>query len=107
MADTTVAQTILAQYGGNHFAMVTGANTFSADKNSLTFRVPKAKKSITHVVTTLMPSDTYKVEFLNCRLTANGHKREIVATYTDVYSDQLQDIFEEETGLYATLFARR
>jgi len=102
-----VAQTILQQYGGNQFLMVTGANTLTADTNSLTFRVPNAKQAISHVITTLMPSDTYKVEFLNCRMTAKSFKREVVSTHEDVYFDALQDIFEQETGLYATLHPRR
>ena len=108
MADMTIANTILAQYGGNQFRVLTGAKNFVGDTNSLSFHLPaNAKKCITYVKTTLLPSDTYKVEFINARITVNGPKHEVVSTYENVYCDQLQDIFESETGLYVTLFSRR
>ena len=108
MADMTVANTILAQYGGRIFRMVTGANTFTGTENSLTFRVPNAKNAITHVVTTLMPSDTYKVEFLSIsRAIGVEMDRKVISTHEDVYFDALMDVFEQETGLYATLRPRR
>jgi hypothetical protein len=106
MADMTVANTILAQYGGRQFQMVTGARDFTGSENSLTFRIP-THRTITHVVTTLTPSDTYTVEYINCRMTKDSFKREVVSIHEDVYFDSLQDIFERETGLYATLYARR
>ena len=102
-----VANTILQQYGGHRFLLITGAKNLIGTENSLTFKITGAKNAITHVITTLMPSDTYKVEFLNCRMTAKGHKREIVSIHLDVYFDALQDLFESETGLYTTLYARK
>lgn len=107
VTDMTVANTILAQYGGGAFVFITGAKNLNGSENSLTFRIPDAKNKIITVVTTLMPSDTYKVEYLNCRMTEKGPKREVVSVHEDVYSDQLQDIFERETGLYTTLTPRK
>jgi hypothetical protein len=100
MADTQVANTILQQLGGKRFVLMTGSSNFVCTENSLTFRVPSAKNKITHVVITLEPSDTYTVEFLNCRMTANGYKREVVSTHEDVYFDVLEDVFERNTRLY-------
>lgn len=107
MADMLVTNFIKQQYGGRALSLFTGAKDYTGTENSLTFRIPSAKNAITHVVTTLTPADTYTVEFLNCHFTKNGFKREVVLTHTDVYCDQLLDIFEQETGLYATLRPRR
>lgn len=107
MADMTVANTILAQYGGKSFCVITGASNLVGSPNSLSFRVPNAQKKITHVVTTLLPSDTYRVEFIKSTGGGLSLNREVVSIHEDVYFDSLQDIFERETGLYATLYARR
>src|ERR1700735_2706217 len=108
MADMTVANTILEQYGGKQFIAMTGASNFVGTENSLTCRIAPAKNLITHVVTTLMPSDTYKVEFLHRNIACGIEiSREVVSIHEDVYFDSLQDLFEEETDIYATLTSRR
>jgi hypothetical protein len=100
MTDMTVANTILEQLGGHMFALMTGAKNFSGTENSLTFKIPNAQNKITHIIITLEPSDTYTVEFYNCRITSKGLKRELVESINDVYCDMLQDVFEQHTGLY-------
>jgi len=96
---TQVAETILKQLGGNRFRVMTGAKEFIADGKMLMFRIPKANRGINHVRITLAPSDTYTVEF--------GRKRsmnyKVISTFKDIYNDQLQDLFERETGLYTSL----
>jgi len=106
MADMTVSQTIYEQLGGGRFRMMTGANTFVSDTNSLSFRVPNAENKITLVKITLTPDDLYTVEFVNARRTANGYKNEVVATEAGVYFDALQDLFTNYTGLF-TRFVQR
>jgi hypothetical protein len=98
MADLTVANTILQQLGGNRFRIMTGARDFVGTENSLTFKIPVSNK-VTHVVITLEPDDTYKMEFLNCR----DGQRKVLSTHEDVYFDMLEDIFTSETGLYTRL----
>jgi hypothetical protein len=97
MTDLTVAKTIREQLG-RQFTLMTGATNFVGDIDSLRFRIPQSKHGINKVLIRLEPSDTYTMVFCQgC---------EIVSSFEDVYFDQLQDIFERETGLYTTLTAR-
>lgn len=97
MTDTTIAQTILRQLGGNTFMMMTGAKQPTAGPSWLSFRMPSgfAKNGINFVRITLEPSDTYKVEFQRIR----GLKITTVSTHEDIYNDQLCELFRRETGL--------
>ena len=102
-----VATTILQQLGGNKFIAMTGAKRFYGDENSLSFALIKtpgfAKKGINFVKITLMPDDTYKMEF-NKIIWGNGFPTiKPIQEYTDVYWDQLQELFTEATGLYTHL----
>lgn len=103
--DMHVANTILAQLGGNMFAVLTGSRHFTGDANSLSFQVGANAKNVTHVKVTLLPSDTYEMTFLRF-MPATGDV-ETLATESDVYCEQLQDFFETHTSLYTTLHARR
>lgn len=79
--------------------MFTGANSFIAIENGLTFRIPGkglARDSINVVRITLTPSDEYDMEFLRLR----GTTMKEVRSYRGVYCDQLVELFEEATGLY-------
>jgi hypothetical protein len=98
-----VAQTILQQLGGRRFLTMTGARNLSGSANSLSFKLPRAQRKITHVIITLTPADTYMMEFLNCRTTPKRLIRETVASHTDVYAEDLDGIFTSETGLYTRL----
>ena len=62
-ASLEVAETIRAQLG-HHAAMMLGASGFVGDKNSLQFKIGRNVKKVTHIVITLVSSDTYTVEFL-------------------------------------------
>jgi hypothetical protein len=103
MANLEVAQTILQQLGGRRFLTMTGARNLVGSSNTLSFKLPRAAKKITHVIVTLDPSDTYTVEFLNCRTTPKRMIRETVASHADVYAEDLDSIFTSETGLYTRL----
>ena len=97
----TVAETILAQLGGNKFKVMTGAYSFAGGKDTLSFRLKSNPKKVKGVRITLMPSDTYKMEFL-------GFKYKTMEVFTiserdDVYAENLQDVFTNHTGLYTHL----
>lgn len=96
MSDRAIAQTILSQLGGNRFIAMTGAKMFVADKNALIFRIPRANKVVC-VRIQLDPSDTYTMKFF-AKDGPVGLKE--VKTFTDIYSDMLQDCFTRVTGLY-------
>jgi hypothetical protein len=103
MADTQIAQTILEQLGGSRFRVMTGARDFTADGNSLIFKLPQTstKNRIAAVKITLTPQDDYNMEFLAFRGSfAKGNRRvETVAKHEGIYCDMLQEIFTQETGL--------
>lgn len=94
-----VAETILAQLGGNRFKVMTGACSFSSGKDCLTFRLKTNPKRINAVRITLTPLDLYKMEFIKIK------KFEVVVDkeVDGVYCDQLQEVFTNHTGLYTHL----
>lgn len=98
-----VAKTILEQLGGGRFALMTGAKNFVGTPDSLIFRLPGAggftKAGINKVVVTLMPSDTYKVDFYRMRKGVS----KLIDSADDVYCDMLREVFERATGLRTNL----
>lgn len=98
-----VAQTILQQLGGRRFAVITGAKDFSCvgDEPALSFRLPgnMTKDRINHVKIVLNSSDLYDVTFSAIR----ASKVKEVAKSNDVYAENLIELFEHTTGLYAHL----
>lgn len=98
MSNLVVANTILEQLGGRRFMAMTGANSFTGSKDSLSFRIPQ-RNGIRAVVVKLEPNDTYTVKFygivkFDCRLKAEQ---------SNVYCDELQDVFVKQTGLAVRL----
>jgi hypothetical protein len=104
--NTSVATTILQQLGGGRFVAMTGAKHILADKNALVFQLPRrfAKDGINAVKITLEPSDTYTVEFKKIGDRRTAYKCTVVSSFENVYSDQLQSIFQSATGLSTRLF---
>ncbi len=96
-----IAQTILAQLGGKMFALMTGANSFTFDGPSLTFRIPRTPKGgFRAVKITLNGNDLYDLTFYKI------HGTKVTEESTnDVYVDSLRFTFTENTGLY-TSFGR-
>ena len=94
-----IAINILAQLGGNKFRVMTGAKNFLGGEDHLQFSLPRgfASKGINKVKVTLLPSDTYKVEFL--KFVPKTLDVKTIAAYEGVYCDDLQRIFTKETGL--------
>lgn len=103
-----VANTILAQLGGNKFSAMTGARVFVGHGpapefhklGGLSFKIGSgARDGITHVRVFLMSNDTYTVEFLKVR----GTSCKTVSEHAMVYADQLRALFTECTGFEVTL----
>jgi hypothetical protein len=98
MSDMTVANTILDQIGRRALIMI-GAKTPVGDEKSVRFKIGRNEKSVTHVVVTLDPSDTYTLSFLRAR----GVTAKEVSNASFVYADQLRSVIEKHTGLYTSL----
>lgn len=101
--EQSIAQIILQQLGGNRFKVMTGAKNFMTGGNDLHFRIPGnlTLNGINAVRITLDPSDTYTVIFSKIR----GYNIKEIATFSDVYCDNLREIFENTTGLRTHLYA--
>lgn len=104
--DRQVAQTILQQLGGQRFIAMTGARNLVFEKKCLYFRLPRANKGIKIVRIRLMPSDTYEVKFVKQARSPSFEETE-VASYDDVYAENLRGVFEAETGLATSLGTMR
>lgn len=89
-----IAETILAQLGGNRFLAMTGAKNLLHDAASLSFKLPGIAKA-NYVKITLDPDDTYSVEFGKLR----GLTYKTITTLSGVYCDNLQSVFTAQTGL--------
>ena len=96
-----VAQTILAQLGGNKFLAMTGAKGLTHSANSLTMTIPAraAKNKATHCVVTLNGMDTYDVRFLKIR----GFNVSDLPGATGVYAADLARVWTAHTGMHTSL----
>jgi len=98
-----IAETILAQLGGNRFVAMTGAKGFCATGDGLSFKLPSATradgKRVNHVRVTLNGSDLYDVSFYYLTTKALA----VVSDSRDVYAEDLQETFTAGTGLYTRL----
>ena len=79
---------------------MTGASNLGARDNSLSFRVGRNDRAVTHVRVVLTPADEYTVEFMRIRgLQPVKH----LATVEHVHADNLARVFETNTGLRVSL----
>ncbi len=78
--------------------LMTGAKLFISSEDGVSFQIPLSK-GIRGVRIKLLPSDTYKVEFLKIFKSMVTVK----SVHEGVYADQLQSLFTQETGLYTSL----
>ena len=91
----TIANTILAQLGGNKFLAMTGAKNLLAGDHSLSMKLGRgAKNGITHLTVELNGFDTYTVKFQR----VHGYKVTEKGTTEGVYVSELQDVFTRATG---------
>lgn len=94
-----IALTTLNQLGGKKFIAMTGAKNISYDSDgTLRFRIGRNAKSINAVCITLTPMDTYTMEFFRVR----NLEITLVGEYTNVYADNLQEVFTSATGMYTS-----
>lgn len=99
----TVAETILAQFGGRHrLTIMTGAIDYVTNGNDLTFRLPTgfARDGI-NCVRIVVVNDLYNLEFLKVR----GALVKTVATSSGVDVEQLRGTFTRYTDLDVSLGA--
>lgn len=96
-----IAETILMQLGGNRFIVMTGAKSFSIPSQylGLSFRIPRSNGINIVEVELDTARDTYNVRFSY----AHGSKVTVKNIASDVYFDQLQELFTENTKLYTSL----
>jgi len=94
-----VAETILAQLGGNRFIAMTGAKDFLGDASALHFRIPRNRTKANRVTITLQADDTYSIEWFSVR----GFDKIVKRSFDGIYADQLRRLWESETGLLTSL----
>jgi hypothetical protein len=111
-----VANAIKEQIGHKALYML-GAKTLVAHKDGLSFRIRGSNKA-NYVKITVAPNDTYNMEFAKIRavpilraihMTPEQEKEKsykVVAEHKGIYSDMLNKIIEQETGLSTKLFAQ-
>ena len=93
--DMTIAKVILEQLGGiRKLVLMTGANTFVALKNGVSFKIKNRK--VNYVKILLNGNDLYDISFGKI---ISG-KVKLISEKNDIYNDQLVSIFESETGMY-------
>ena len=96
-----IAKNILAQLGGNHFRVMTGADKFVALESGLSFSF-KGSRVANHCRVILTPDDLYDFEFY--KYSPSKGTCTPVKKYEHVYDDMLQPLFKEVTGLNTFLF---
>lgn len=106
----TVAEIILQQLGGNRFIAMTGSYHFVGDRNSLTMTLRRNKSKANRLKITLTAMDDYTIEFFrqtDAHFTKNYEWKEgtrtTVKKLDGIYYDQLEEIFENVTGLVTHL----
>jgi hypothetical protein len=81
-----------------------GAHDFVGSETALTFRFrARAMNGSNCIRVTLMPSDTYKVEFISIR----GTSVKVKSSHEDIYAEDLRNLIERTTGLYLSLGTMR
>ena len=104
MQATHFSEILLQQLGGGMFLAMTGARDFVYDNEArtLTFKVGKNERKVTHVRITVEPSDTYRVEFLRV-VTRGGYRVDTLRDDAGVFVDALRRVFTSGTGLDVSL----
>lgn len=105
-ANQQIAQTILAQMGGqNRIVAMTGAKDFVAIERGVQFSFPRAIAGINKVIIRLTPADLYDIEFGCVRKSRTTHALEYTrrALHDGIYAENLKRIFEKATGLFLSI----
>ncbi len=101
---------ILEQLGGKGFLLMTGAsNLFPAGRSEsnpnawLRMDLPRNESGANRFKVTLMPSDTYKVEFYHQKLVQVEVVKTKEQVFTGVYAEDLPGLFRRVTGFETRL----
>lgn len=100
-----VANTILAQLGGNRFLAMTGAYSLTGSADALSMRIPQKRGGVFGVRVTLDADDTYTLVALKSAGSITKGDFHTVESYKEsgLYHDMLQAAFTEATGLAVSL----
>ena len=104
--DIEVAAEILRQLGGREFIMMTGTRDFcTLDGSQLIMTLPRNRSKANRLEIKLdYATDTYNMRFYKfsppkfTRDKCVAEKVTEICSYSDVYFDQLQELFTEVTG---------
>jgi hypothetical protein len=100
--DLSVAQTILAQLGGNRFIAMTGAKSFVGGPTFLGFTIPRNSSPANRVTVTYQPGrDLYSMSFI--KTSRGGLDSKEVQRFDGLYADQLRPTFTQVTGMETSL----
>lgn len=94
------AQTIYNQLGGNKFGGMIGIKDLVGDTNALQFGFKSCRKANKCKIT-LNALDLYDIEFFKYNRRTFDCPR--VKEYSNIYADQLTEIFKSFTGLATSL----
>lgn len=99
MENLEIAKTILDQLGGRRFVAMTGAKNLVAGDKSLSFKFGRNSSKSNCMRITLNGSDLYDIQFSHFRLMDHFIDRE----FSDIYAEDLRNIFENFTGMRTSL----
>ena len=96
-----VANTIYNQLGGRVFSIMTGTQLWVSGSDYAGFKVGSNAKKVQYMKVTLNGLDLYDVEF--SRL--NGKTLGLVklSEVSNVYAEDLKQVFEHHTGMYTSI----
>lgn len=94
-----IARTILTQMGGNKLVAMVGAKDLTAIENGLSFRFMRSNGMNCVRIVLDEDEDLYNMEFLS----VHGGTVKQKAYHQGVYCNELNTIFEKETGLATSL----
>lgn len=94
-----IANTILVQLGGVEFVLCTGAKRFLLIDSGVRFHIGENQKRVSTVTVRLNGNDMYDLQFED--------SEKVLSKYTDIFCENLKDLFEESTGLYVSLRPRQ
>ena len=101
---------ILEQLGGKGFLLMTGAsNLFAAGRSSsnpnpwLRMNLPRNQSGANRLKITLLPSDTYEVEFYHQQLAGVEAIITRKKHYVNLYAEDLPEVFRSVTGFETRL----
>lgn len=98
-----IAKTIIEQFGGNMFVMMTGSKNFmSLSEGGLQFDIGRNENSVTRCRVILTPDDLYTVTFYKGR----GLKIRVHRELENMSCESLQRVFTLTTGLQTSLTHR-